>query len=57
MKLPASKGANFRPAEIGKGARFELKEAAIHLEDHLYFKTDDDATKMDMEALMKARRK
>ena len=51
------KGRKFPPCRNCKGARFELKKAAIHLEDHLYFKTDDDATKMGMEALKKARRK
>jgi len=38
------KGRKFPPCRNCKGARFKLKKAAIHLEDHLYFKTD--GTKM-----------
>jgi len=34
-----------------------LKKVAIHLEDHRYFKTNDDAIKMGMEDLKKAQRK
>jgi hypothetical protein len=49
------KGRKFPPCRNCKGARFELKTAATHVEDHLYFKTDSDAIKMGLEALKKAR--
>jgi hypothetical protein len=32
------KGRKFPPCRNCKGARFELNTAAIHVEDHLYFK-------------------
>jgi hypothetical protein len=51
------KGRKFPPCRNCKGVRFELRKAATHVEDHLYFKTDGDAIKMGLEALKKARRK
>jgi hypothetical protein len=51
------KGRKFPRCRNCKGARFELRKAAIHVEDHLYFKTDGDAIKMGPAALKKARRK
>jgi hypothetical protein len=51
------KGRKFPPCRNCIGVRFELKTAAVHVEDHLYFKTDGDAIKMSLEALKKAQRK
>jgi hypothetical protein len=57
MKLPASKTASFLPAENCKGVRFELKAAALHVEGHLYFKSDSDLMKAGLDALLGKRRK
>src|ERR1700738_1595673 len=49
------KGRKFPPCRNCKGARFELKKATIHVEDHLYF--NDDLDRMKMDALRKGRKK
>jgi hypothetical protein len=51
------KGREFPPCRNCKGVRFKLKVKTVHVEDHLYFKTDGEVIKMGMEALRKARRK
>jgi len=48
MKLP---GRKFPPCRNCTGVRFKLKVKTVHVEDHLYFKTDDDLMKAGMEAL------
>jgi hypothetical protein len=45
------KGRKFPPCRNCKGVRFELKKATIHVEDHLYFKTDEEMFKAGREAL------
>ena len=40
-----------------KGVRFELKTAAVHVEDHLYFRTDSDLMKAGLDALSRKSRK
>ena len=51
------KGRKFPPCRNCKGARFELKKAAIHVEDHLYFKTDEEMFSAGREALSGSRKK
>ena len=44
------KGRQFPPCRNCKGARFQLKTAAIHGEDHLYFRTDSDLIKAGLDS-------
>jgi hypothetical protein len=51
------KGRKFPSCRNCKGVRFKLKVKIVHVEDHLYFKTDDDLMKAGMQALSGSRKK